>query len=150
MTDEVTTPVGEVDLDLDAERPNTFRLRGEVYAIRRVSPKRYAEELRKLDEVEKATDSTLEQIWDAQLDFIELSIDPSPSNGHAPVEAFRSTRHAEFGGLEVRDIRPTMRFIQEVHTGRPTVSPEDSSPGPGSSEPSSTDESGLVEVVRPS
>jgi len=148
MSEDIATEV--VDLDLDAERPSTFRMRGEVYAIRRVSPRRYAEELRKLDAVEKADDSTLEDIWDAQLDFIELSIDPAPENGHAPVESFRLARAAEFGGLEVRDLRPTMRFIQEVHTGRPTRSPEDSSPGPGSSEPSSTDESGLVEVVRPS
>lgn len=140
----------EVGLDLDAGRPASFRLRGEVFGVERVSPIAYAAALRALDEVEKAESATLEDIWNAQLDFIQVGIEESPSNGHVGLARFLELRALERGGLEVRDIRPLMRFLMEVYTGRPTQSGEDSSSGPGSSAPSSKAEPGSQGVVRPS
>lgn len=147
---DVLTPIEEVGLDLDAGRPESFKLRDHTFGIRRVSPKAYAAALRALDEVEKRADAKLEDIWDAQLDFIELGIAPEPENGHAGIDEFKAIRAQEYDGIEVRDIRPTMRFLMEVYTGRPTQSGEDSSTGPGSSEPSSKAEPGSPGVVRPS
>jgi hypothetical protein len=150
MADTPTVPQEEVGLDLDAGRPSTFRLRGEVYAVRRVSPIAYAAALRTLDETEKAADATLEDIWGAQLDFIEVGLEESSSNGHMGLDRFRELRALEHGGIEVRDIRPLMRYLMEVYTGRPTQSGEDSSTGPGSSAPSSKAAPGSLGVVRPS
>lgn len=149
MNDELT-PVEEVGLDLDAGRPDSIKLREQTFGIRRVSPMAYAGALRKLDEVEKRADAKLEDIWEAQLDFIQLGIDPEPQNGHAGLAEFKAIRAQEFDGIEVRDIRPTMRFLMEVYTGRPTQSGEDSSTGPGSSEPSSKAAPGSPGVVRSS
>lgn len=139
------TPTAAPDVNLDEDRPASFQLRGEQYAIRRVAPKRYATALRALDEVEKSDASLLEDLWEAQLDFIATSIDPADGG----LERFAAVREREYDGLEVRDIRKLLRWIQEVHTGRPMPSGEASSPGPGSSEASSKAESGPVEVVRP-
>ena len=146
MTD---SPAEAVGLDLDEGRPGTFRLRGEVFEIRHVSPKAYAGALRALDEKEKIDGATLEQLWDAQLDFIEHSVEPEPKNGHATLERFKELRALDYDGIESRDIRPTMRFVMEVHTGRPTESASASGSGPGSSAASSKDEPGSAGVVRP-
>ena len=147
---EVTAPPEEVGVDLDTGRPSTFRLRDEVFTIRRVAPRTYAAALHALDEREKGTDTKLEDIWDAQLDFIEHALTPKSENGHAGLDRFKELRALEYDGIEVRDIRPTMRFIMEVLTGRPTQSPEDSSTGPGSSAPSSKAAPTSAGVVRPS
>lgn len=149
MAEATTAPQEEVGLDLDEGRPLTFRLRGQTFGIRRVSPAAYAGALRALDETEKGDSSKLEDIWAAQLDFCELGVAPA-ENGHAGVEEFKALRELEFDGIEVRDIRPLMRFLMEVYTGRPTASGEDSSSGPGSSGPSSKAAPGSPGVVRPS
>jgi hypothetical protein len=150
MTEVTAPPAEEVGLDLDEGRPSTFRLRGEVFSIRHVAPRTYAKALRSLDEREKGAESSLETIWEAQLDFIAHALVPKSENGHAGLDRFDELRQLDYDGIEVRDIRPTMRFIMEVLTGRPTQSPEDSSSGPGSSAHSSKAAPTSPGVVRPS
>lgn len=141
MTEQVTAPV---DLDLDADRPGTFRLRGNVFRIRHVQIERYGDAVSTLDEAERRADSKLKDIWAAQADFISVSI-------HADdLPTWQTLRASEDESIEPRDLRKLYQWLWEVHTGRPTKSAEASSPGPGSSEASSKDESGPAEVVRPS
>jgi hypothetical protein len=140
---EPTTPTTPVDLDLDADRPSTFRLRGEVFRIRHVQIERYGDAVAELDEIEGRDGVSLKEIWAAQADFIAVSLH------REDLERYQALRRNEDDSLEPRDLRKLYQWLWEVHTGRPTKSAEASSPGPGSSEASLRDESGSVEVVRP-
>lgn len=134
-----------VDLDLDAtpdDKPRTFRLRGEVFRIHHPNLTTYGDAVTELDKIE-AEEKTFKAIWNGQADFIEVSVHPDD------LERFRAIRARQVESLEPADITKLYRWLWAVHTGRPTQPAEVSSPGPGSSDPSSKAESGSPVVVRP-
>lgn len=133
---------GHVDLDLDAKGDRTFRLRGEVFRVNHVNLTEYAQAVATLDAAEAAGES-FETIWNAQADFLETSIHPDD------LERFRAIRNRSAESLEPTDVRQLYTWLWGLHTGRPTVSAEASTPGPESSEASSKAESGSPGVVRP-
>jgi hypothetical protein len=131
---------GHVDLDLD--KPRTFRLRGEVFRINHVNLTEYAHAVEALDRAEAAGES-FEAIWNAQADFLEVSIHPDD------IDKFREIRHRKIDSLEPADVRALYTYLWGVHTGRPTSSAEASTPGPENNEASSKAGSGSPVVARP-
>ena len=161
------TPINPVDLDLDADRPTTFRLRDEVFTLRSLSYRAFAaaderfmtklDSLNAADDAEEAAKASGEvevdisestSRWSEQLDafadFVEANIIEKD------VPRFRDLRNREEFGIQQRDVRTLRRWLWEAQVGRPLESPEASSPGPTSSEASSTGASGSPVVGRPS
>jgi len=141
----------EVDLDLDAPaegkpsvRHRRFRLRGEVFVVPHLSIEVFGDAVEELDDAETRDDAKLKDVWIAQANHIEASIDPDD------LERFKAIRERPINSLSPSDLRRLYSYLWEVHTGRPTKSAEASSPGPESSAPSSKGESGSPVVGRPS
>jgi hypothetical protein len=141
----------EVDLDLDqpgdgkpSVRHRRFRLRGEVFVVPHLSIEVFGDAVEDLDAAETAPDAKLKDVWVAQANHIEASIDPDD------LERFQAIRNRPVNSLSPSDLRRLYSYLWEVHTGRPTKSAEVSSPGPESSAPSSKGESGSPVVGRPS
>jgi len=141
----------EVDLDLDAAaegkptvRHRRFRLRGEVFAVPHLSIEVFGNAVEELDEAETAEAANLKDVWNAQANHIEASIDPDD------LQRFQAIRQRPVNSLSPSDLRRLYSYLWEVHTGRPTKSAEVSSPGPESNEASSKAGSGSPVVGRPS
>lgn len=175
MSDLTTLPAA-VDLDLDSERPATFRMQGEVFRLRQLSYRAFAtadkafmdalaaiddeaeEEAASLEaerEIAKANGTEFAEPdvaaensrWSRQLDafsdFVQANVDEAD---HYKYDELRG--RAEHG-IQQRDMHTLRRWLWEAQLGRPLASAVASSPGPGSSEASSRDESGSPAVVRP-
>jgi hypothetical protein len=172
------TPINPVDLDLDAERPTTFRLRGVVFTLRSLSYRAFAAadekfmaKLNALNETDAAEEAEYEQAvkdaetagmeppprpdvaennsrWAEQLDAFAEFAEANIVEGDIP--RFRELREREQDGIQQRDVRTLRRWLWEAQVGRPLESAEGSSPGPGSNEASSTAGSGSPAVGRPS
>lgn len=126
------TTSDEVDRDFNVERPKTFRVRDQVLRLITVRPEDYAASLRHAEEVEGADDAKLEDMWSLRDERILLSVHPDDH------EKWRELRARKVDGIELADMNAILTWLTEVHTGRPTVQAEPSSPGPGNSEASST------------
>lgn len=122
----------KVDRDFNLERPKTFRIRDQTFRIVTVRPEAYAESLRHAEEVESAEDTKLEDMWGLRDERILLSIHPDE---HA---RWHELRARTVDGIELADMNAILTWLTEVHTGRPTLQAEPSSPGPGNTGQQST------------
>lgn len=169
----------QVDLDLDEERPARFRLQGEVFTLKQLSYRAFAAAdrafMKRLATIDEAADEATKRIQEAEdaaeVDDSEPQIDPADIAAQerhwaeqldafaefvqaniveTDYDKFIALRDREEHGIQQRDMHRLRRWLWEAQLGRPLASPEASSPGPGSSEASSRDESGSPVVVRPS
>lgn len=133
---------GTVDRVFGADRPKAFEVLGEVFHLRAVRPEAWADSLRRAEEAETGADTKLDDLFGIRDERILLSIVPDEH------DRWRELRARDDEPLQLRDLNEIMSWLTEVHTGRPTLSAEASSAGPGSSGASSRAGSSS-QVVRP-